>query len=87
MLKDISIKAKKNCEITKKMDIIKTFCNFNKQHLGLFRNLTEKFRTEVGSIMKELDEKIVMANFVLEEAESNERERAKNDRGSLEKLK
>jgi hypothetical protein len=37
--------------------------------------------------MRELDEKIIMTNFVIEETEGGEREKAKNDRNCLEKLR
>jgi hypothetical protein len=50
--------------------------------------LGERFLGEIGIFMKELDEKIIMSNFVVEEMEySDGRERVRNDRGSLEKLK
>ena len=55
------------------METVKSFSNFSKQHLNLFRNLIDNFKSEIGNFMKQLDEKIIMTNFIIEEIETNDK--------------
>lgn len=86
-LKAIALKAKNNNEVSKKFQIVKSFTNFPKSHPSIFKNLTDKFRTYFGDFIQEVDEKILMINFVLQQSENREYEKAKQQKNTLEKLR
>lgn len=85
--KSIASKAKKNNQINRKLDSVKSFTNFSKSHQNTFKNLTEKFKTYIPDFLKDVDENLMMINFVLEQSESKDSEKGKQEKNTLQKLR
>lgn len=66
---------------------MKNFTNFSKNYVSAFKSLTDNFKNNITDILEQVDEKLMMVNFVLEQSESKDYEKAKQEKNTLEKLR